>query len=306
MEDENCVNKNNLFALESQIPPIKQPIFSLCLLPKNRLASSSSDRIIRIYNLAEENTPVEFEIRFHSDSVNHLLPLPSGRLLSSSSDHTMKLSTIGKKMFSIDHSFNGHKDIVWKTISINENQIASCSEDRTIKLWEINEPFRCIYTFKTEEKHIRSIIKIKDEDMLVSGSVDGTISWWNLGENKTLENSVKAVTCSWIGGLKEIADKIIVGGDKEIYIINKKSRQLVAVLGFRCIGYCLNETSEDHLLIGGCNGTFSKFNLEKYEWEYYMIPAHKSAITEIISLGEGVYASSSVDCSIKFWKVNSL
>ena len=108
-------------------------IYALMVLPDGRLASGSSDRTIRLWDLT--NGAEAARLEGHTGYVMALAVLPNGRLASGSDDRTIRLwdVTTGTETSRL----KGHTERVVALAVLPDGRLASGSDDSTIRLWDV-------------------------------------------------------------------------------------------------------------------------------------------------------------------------
>ncbi len=107
-------------------------VIFLLLMPSNKLASTSRDDTIRIWNL--KNSSLILTLKGHTNTVCSLCLLNDNTILASASaDHSIKLWDIetGEMM----RTLNSHSDTVHSLVTLNDGRFVSASSDRSIKIW---------------------------------------------------------------------------------------------------------------------------------------------------------------------------
>ena len=102
---------------------------SLLLLKDKRVASCSTDGIIRIY---EPSNDYHCKKGF-SDGIKSICQLDDGTIVSCSYSHSIM---IGNYIIKNAHNFE-----INKVIALPNNRIASCSYEHTIKVWKSDPPY---------------------------------------------------------------------------------------------------------------------------------------------------------------------
>jgi WD40 repeat protein len=121
----------------------------LILLNNDLLASSSSDRTIRIWNLTTNST--KFILQGHTSNVNGLKLVSSEILASGSTDIEIKLWNItnGKCI----RNLTGHTGYIYNSIDLfksnSQTLVSGGYHDRLIKIWNITTG-ECLRTFSTD------------------------------------------------------------------------------------------------------------------------------------------------------------
>ncbi|ODV62264.1 iron-sulfur cluster assembly protein CIA1, partial [Ascoidea rubescens DSM 1968] len=173
------------------------------------LASVSSDKTIRIYNLVNYSLVTSLDLT-HKRSIRSVAWKPTGvfpSLAAGSFDST--ISIWGKDSLSDDpnetlednydyflmpDNQGGSND--WELMAIiegHENEIkgvswssngyylASCSRDKSIWIWECddnNEEFECISVLQEHTQDVKHVVWHPSEELLASSSYDDTVRLW--------------------------------------------------------------------------------------------------------------------------------
>ena len=277
-------------------------ISSLCLTKEGRLAASSQDSIIRIYNLYTYKC--EELLRSHTMGVYHISRLNNCDLVSSSEDATIKIWNVNNNKYTCIQTLKGHKICVFKTIQLSNNRLGSCSSDKTIKIWSSNPPFNSLQTLTGHTDWIQSIIELRNEELIVSGGDDSKLIFW---DNSTYEikKIVDKVWCSSNNSLIEVENnKLIIGGDEEICIVNWKIFQIETKIKMKTYGYINStlEVTEDIIICGTEERQFFSFDTKNCLFINLKKEMHSDCIKGIIILNENRIASCSIDGVIKLWK----
>ena len=140
------------------------PIYSLCLISNNILASGCEDGNIIIWNMTDY-TKIK-TIKAHDSWISCLKSKTGSSLfLSCSNDSKIKLWNI--KAFELTKELNGHTNRVNFIEFIYDNSLLSCSHDKTIKLWNLDNG-ECLKTFEFDDS-LKSI-KLLGENLVIVAS----------------------------------------------------------------------------------------------------------------------------------------
>lgn len=279
-------------------------ITSICLTKDNRLALSTFNKVIMIYNL--KNYHCDLTLKGHEEVVNHVCTLKSGNLVSSSRDKTLKIWEITQNNYHCLKTLIRHKSQVYKSIELNNELIASCSEDNTIKIWNQVYPFSCV---KTIECDANSIIQLKNKKYIVScGShIDQTLKFFDTSNYKCVK-SIPRIYCYSKNGLIELDDhRIVVGTWSKVFVINSVTFQLEAKLTFvedkvEEISSFL-KLSNGNLLAATGKGDLIELDMIQYRPLGYVKRIHRDNITGLLSFNNGKsFISCSYDKTIKIWE----
>ena len=276
-----------------------ETVYNLILLQDGRLASCSWDKTIKIFDI-KNNFHCDITIDQHSASVNYICQLENGKLISCSGDKTIKIFTIYHSSFHCDYTIqNSHNKWIYKLLRLTKNRFASCSNE--IKIWNSTYPYNLIQTL-VGYSEIKSMIQLKGKEKLISGGSDSIIRIWKLTDYN-LEAKIEGISCSWPNSIIELEEnKIMVGGEKKITILNLEKYEIEKVIENGELGkvYALMIVRPDIIICGSSNGTLGIFNKEN-EIIHFKKKSHQDIIKCILYLNEHQFLTCSKDKTIKLW-----
>lgn len=153
-------------------------INGLAVSPDGRqLASSGSDRLIRLWNL--DTKSFTMEIPGHADWVYGMAYTVDGKqLISASADRTIRIWDVayGRN----DMVLTGATDqVFWVSVDPNGRYLTSASADNLIRVWDISvRGSREIMTLDHQDR-VRDVVFSPDGKMLASAGVNGVINLWD-------------------------------------------------------------------------------------------------------------------------------
>lgn len=273
---------------------------SLCLLRDNRFASCSNDFTIKIFN----SSTFECEVTIKTDKLPLLsiCQLDNDDILVSSNKKTILSYSIQDnvpKLTFINKS--AHDGWITKVISLPNNRYASCSNDETIKIWSSapysNTPIKIL---GQHSEYINSILYIKNKDLLISGSYDYSLIIWNASNYQSVF-AIEGVYCCDKNSMKQIDDdRIIVGGNNHIYIINVNKGIIEHDVNEK-IGYVNSfiKLNEDLFICGLFGGVyFYNINTKQGKKEK---SEHTKTVNDFLLLNNNCFISCSEDHTIKVY-----
>jgi len=131
-------------------------VYDLVQISADLLASSSSDKTVRIWNLTTNTC--KFILTGHTYGVIGLKQITPSILASGSMDKTIKLWNIATGQ--LIRTLTGHTDWVYCSVNLLNSQIlVSGSLDQTIKLWNWSTG-ECLSTIQTTGSYIQSLAVI--------------------------------------------------------------------------------------------------------------------------------------------------
>lgn len=284
----------------------KARVNHIMILQDGRFASCSSDESIKIYN----QYSFECELSFigHIGSCTYIDQLDNGKLLSSSGDGIIKIWSINQNSFNcIQTIFDAHFDWINKIISLPDNRFASSSYDMTVKIWKL---FSSEYGLDYKLKKINCIIKTiyYSNNMLITIGEDKRLIFWNINNNKIV-SIINNIECDGNNTITNYEnDKLIIGGNKTIYLIHCSNFQIINTTYFNNINnlssFCLNinkilifSYGENKRYLGHFDITTNTFHLLKSE-------IHDNYVSSIIIIRDKLI-SSSYDSLIKIWTIKN-
>ena len=269
-------------------------VYCLKILKDGRLASTSKDKSIKIYET--KNFTVDLTITDHTESVYYITQLFDERLLSCSNDRKMLIIKLNNKNYFIDQILIGHSLGIIKAIQLKNGDIASSSIDNTIKIWKENKKnniFQCQNTISVHSNNIHSILEIPITNELVSSSnQEKTLRFFNL---ITYENNdtIKEITpCGFMGVLYLIDNNILaVGTTIGLSLINIIEHKEIIKMKLNSI-YSFYRLKSGSLLTGEGKAIQEWKNIvKKHE-------IHKGNVTSFAQFNNGILATCSLDKSI--------
>lgn len=276
-----------------------ESVYILLILQDGRLASCSWDKTIKIFDI-KNNFHCDITIE-HSESVNSICQLENGKLVSCSWDKTIKIFTLSNSSFHCDYTIQkAHSEWIYKIISLTKNRIASCSKE--IKIWSSIYPYNLIKTLWENSKETKSIVQLKKKEILISGGSDSNIRIWRL-DDYNIEKSIEGISCCGADSIIELEDnKIMVGGNKKITILDLTKYEVERVIENGELGevYSLLLFRKEIILCGSSNGTLGIINKEKGKIHFNK-NSHQSIIKSILYLNENQFFTCSRDKTIKLW-----
>ena len=286
----------------------KKVVTALTLLNDGRLASSSLDRTIKIFNLSTYKC--ELTIKKKRIPYPYISLLQNGNILTCSSEGYIYIYSITKDNCKLVHTFSGCQwQDKWISVvkEISKNRIASGANDKTIKIWNSNEPYNCIATLKGHNNSVSSILQLKGQELLVSCARDQTLRIWSLITYQciTVINKVKSYDT---GGLMEIkGNRVLVGGKSTITVVDisklRIEKTIYDPLLYTLYSVCYLDN--DIYIFGNYNGDFIIYNEANNSITQKIEKAHSNYIPFILRISDKMIASCSADNSIKIWSINT-
>ena len=278
----------------------KDSVNQIILLKDGRIASSSNDESILIYD--KEMNDIQISIDNLESNVLNIMESNEGYIfasLYSGSILIFKLNSL--KSYQLIQNIKGHKNCVKKIIQIKDGRFISCSSDKTIKIWKfLNEQLTLDHTLN-EESGISSIIELKENEIISTLSGEGSIVFWNINE-LTIIKKINQIYCSygWNNIQRINEDKIIVGGIEYLYLI--KNYHLINKINSKCYSIC--NLSNGYILTGHKNGKIKEWKLINNELIFIgKKKVHDDEIRVIYEIINNFMVSGSCDKTINIYKI---
>ena len=277
-------------------------INSLLLLKDKRIASCSRHYTIRIFDPSNDYH-CDQVIERHSNSITSICELEDGTIVSCSADKSIKIGNYTIR--------NAHDEWINKVITLPNNRIASSSDDSKIKIWKSNPPYSNppysntpIKVLEGHNKSVRALLYIKERDIMISGSEDKTLRLWNMSTYQC-DKVIKGVLGSFENSLYQIdKDRVIVGGNNKIYIVNIDKCAIEKKIENESFGYvyCFLKLRDNKTILCGCDkGIFCFYDMKTEEYTITK-KNHKGLINDLLLININTFLSCSFDKTIRIWK----
>ncbi len=297
----NLSNSNIFSNLNKHTNKINQII----ILKDGRIASSSNDSSILIYN--KEMNNVDLMIKEHSKCIFNIYQSSNGNILECCAGGLISIYELTSLYsYKCIQSFIAHDKGVGNIIEIKDGRFISCSDDKKIKIWKLKNNQLIFENILVEyiQNYFSNILEYEDNKIILSPIKKGSIVFWDINNLKNL-NEIEDIECYWSWNVmkKFSNDIIVVGGRNYIYLLSIKNQNLINKLeidSICCSLFCLNDGT---LLLGDYDGylhqyIFKNNNLEEISKK----KVHQSLILCINQLNNGIVLSGSYDKTINLYK----
>ena len=303
-EEIEPVDKNNITVIKT-LDAHSEGVNCLLLLFDNRIASCSNDNTIKIFDPSNDyqNTLT----LNHNGIVSSICQVENGTLVSSSYDKSIKFWEVKKNSYQCLHSIEkAHDDWLRKVISLSHNQIASCSGTKKIKIWKCDAPYSDIpiATLTGHETRVSSLLYISNKNLLVSGSYDRTLRVWELSTFQCAK-IINGVYCHSANSLCLIDNnRVIVGGESNIYIVNITEGTIEKVIEDINLGYVFSfEMLRDKrtVMCGTYSSKFYLCDIDNFSF-CFINSGHMDNVNDIKTINCNTLMSCSEDETIQIIK----
>ena len=280
----------------------------IILLKDGRIASSSNDKSIIIYN--QEDFSVQLQIKNFDSEVLNIMQGSNDYIFASLYSGNISFFKLNPNNSNLNiQNIKAHKDIVRKIIELKDGRYVSCSEDKTIKIWKfINNNLILDRTINVDslKKGVSSIEEVNENEIISTPiNENGSILFWNINEGKIISqiNDIACVFC-W-NLLKKISNNtFIVGGAREIYLI--KDYKLIdrIQIGLQCEIYSICCLNNGNILTGHFNGFIKYWNINNNKLKYIDEKKfHQTSIRVINQINDNSILTGSDDITINLIKI---
>ena len=287
------------FNVKNTVKKHRDYISCLLQLTSKRIASSSFDGTINIYN---KDLQLEYSINAHTDNVSSMLELRNNMLITCSFDGTINCSKLKKKSSELIRSVSAHKDYIYQLISLPDNTFASCSEDKTIIIWD------SILIEKNalvgHSAAVKGMIVTDDNKMILSISDDGSLGKWsNYFDENVQFDSIPLKNCDFISSIIQIDhNHVMIGCFNQILIVNFRNESKVKNIINPTYGYidAIIQIQKGIFLLG-CYEGILVYDYNTDSSKMYKTN-HSKAISALAKIDENCFVSGSLDMSIMIWE----
>ena len=308
--EKKIIEKNDVY---DSLSYHKDSVNQIILLKDGRIASSSNDKSIIIYN--KEDLSIQLQINFEDinkfkkeNDDNCVLNIMQGSndyiFVSLYSGKIVIIKLTSLTSYTIIQNFNAHNDILRKIIELKDGRYASCSADKTIKIWKfINNELILDTTISTDK--VSSIEEGENEIISTPILENGSIIFWNINTLEKIAqiNGIACVFCWNI--LKKISNNtFIVGGARNIYLIKNHKLINSIQLGYQFEIYSVCYLNNQNILTGHFNRFISIWNFNDDKLVFLgQKKVHDDRVRVISQINDDLILSGSCDTKIKRLKL---
>jgi serine/threonine protein kinase len=279
-------------------------ILSVAMSPDGKIIASSSDRLIKLWNLTTGEEVAE--LTGHSQRVNTIVLNPDGQtLVSGSDDNTIKVWNW--KTGKLIRKLVGHTDSVHAlAVSRDGKTLVSGSDDKKIKVWDLATG-KLMRNLVGHTYWVRSVAISPNGVTLASGSFDKKIKLWNISKTtplKTLEpNSQTVTSVAFSPDGKSLAT---ASRDRQTKIWELSTGQKVRTLQTADHNVTFLAFSPDgQILAAGCDRMIKLWNVATGE-EIVTLSGHTNTINSLAFSADGTFLiSGAEDQTIKIWRIGT-
>ena len=277
----------------------------LTIMKDGRLVSGSFDSNIIIYN--KKTFEPDLIIKEHKGYVLCIIQMSSGLLASSSCDHTIKLFNIKDNYYEVIQSLNFHQKGILKIIELENKALVSCSHDKSIIFYTKNEKgFNKDFQISTNG-NCTTIIQTNLKEICYPEREKNRICFYDFIERKIIASidNISKYEEYRENFIKINEELLAIPGENKISIINLNNYKLVKIIDVAFSGWiygiCL--INNNILLTGDDSKNLIQWKIENDNLILISKKenAHDKEILFLLNMGNGHFASGSLDKKIKIW-----
>ncbi|UYM16874.1 WD40 repeat domain-containing protein [Endozoicomonas euniceicola] len=290
-------------------------VTSVTPLADGRLASGSSDRSIKVWDLSKPvGSQCVARLSRYTSRVTSVTSLADGRLASAYADGAIKvwdLSKPGWKQYVA--TLEGYTLWLSSVTPLADGRLASGSWDK-IKVWDLSKFHRrqCVAALEGHTFGVSSVTSLAD-GRLASGSWDRTVRVWDLSK-PTREQCVVTLYghIGMVNSVTSLADGRLASGSSDrtvrVWDLSKPDgEQCVLTLeGHTEEVLSVTPLADGRLASGSKDNTVRVWDLSKPDGEQCVatLKGHTDMVFSVTQLADGRLASGSKDKTIKVWALS--
>lgn len=299
----NCLDGMRLYR---KIDGLKNCVYSICMTKDRRLAVSSIDKNIKIFDL--ETYKCDLVLSGHDNIVRHISTLNNECLISSSYDKTMKIWEIGKDFFKCIKTLLGHSDWVKFSFQISNDRIISGSNDQLFKIWS-SVSYKCLKTIDKCKSILTSAIELKNKQYIVT-STSSSISFWDNVRFEQLKEIKEVFSLSENSMIELDNENLMVGSYQKIFIINSRTFSVettVKISNKKIVSYIsFLEVDKNRVLVGSTNGYIRCLDKNTYTKDGEAKAISSECVEVMIPFKNDMIITYSSISYIYIWKLPNL
>ena len=217
-------------SLDYSINAHKSAIWAMIKLSNDNIATGSSDKLIKIFDIVNQSSEPIIKFRGHKGTIFCIGEIEKNKIISGSEDKTIKLWDLNTKKCILSLEDPNDSKINCLYTLKDYGFIITGGDDNLIKIWNIHSKY-IPNVLSGHECTIWSLTSLNDDDSIIaSGSSDNTIKIWDLFNLRclfTLEGHENTIS-----SLKLLNNDLLVSSswDKTAKIWNLRTRNCVYTL----------------------------------------------------------------------------
>ena len=294
--------KELLFTIDAH----ESAIWAMIKLSDDKIATGSSDKLIKIWDVLNENTEPIMVLKERPKKKDN--KEGKGKAKNVKNEKNLKNEKDKNALKTVKKAGGGHKGTVFCLAEIEKNKLLSGSEDRTIKLWDLTLE-ECIKTLEDPyDSKINCLYVLKDPGFIVTGGDDNLLKIWNV-YSTYVPNILSGHECTiWSIVSINDDDSIIASGSSDNTI---KIWDLIALKCLFTLSEHENSISSlrllnNNLLVSSSwDSTVKIWNLITKTC-IQTLEGHTNIVWDVIQMGTGDIVSCSSDGDIIIWSKDKI
>ena len=280
------------------IQPHTSCISNIILLQNNKLATSSHDGYIKIYN--KDTFEPEISIKENS-YIDWIEQVKDGTLISCPRDNTIRLYEIKDKSYNTINVLK-ESSSAWKMKELQSGKLISSMSNYDIKVWiKKNDTLECEFIIPNGGESY-DILEIRKNEVVALSSKN--LNFYDLNKRDKIYSISGFESFNLNPGRKFCKandELLLVCGSNNIFLVDIKSYQLISKIECQNI-VTLYKISNDFILSGQSNGDIKQWQCIGRETKLssYKNKGNNSPVTAFLKLNEIILSGDKAG-NIKFW-----
>ena len=280
------------------IQPHTSYISNIILLQNNKLATSSLDGYIKIYN--KDTFEPEISIKENSN-IDWIEQIKDGTLISCPRDNTIRLYEIKDKSYNTINVLK-ESSSAWKMKELQSGKLISSMSNYDIKVWiKKNDTLECEFIIPNVGESY-DILEIRKNEVVALSSTN--VNFYDLNKRDKIYSISGFESFNLNPGRKFCKandELLLVCGSNNIFLVDIKSYQLISKIECQKI-VTLYKISNDSILSGQSNGDIKQWQCIGRETKLssYKNKGNNSHVTGFLKLNEIILSGDGAG-NIKFW-----
>mmetsp|Transcript_7295 Transcript_7295/g.13645 ORF Transcript_7295/g.13645 Transcript_7295/m.13645 type:complete len:611 (-) Transcript_7295:137-1969(-) len=271
---------------------------SVGIISSNLVASGSSDRTVRVWNLETRKCICVF--RGHTAPISQVCGV-GGLVVSCSWDKSVRVWDVRSGQCS--QVLLGHSSWVWCGVAISRSCLASGSCDNTIRIWNAvtGECKRVLI------KHKAPVVDLCmcGKDLLASCSRDRTVVIWRPSSGQAI--SLFESHAGFVTSIASLQNGLIASAswDQSVRFTNAMTGECLRICtGHKDAVLCVIRVNETVVASSSRDNTVRLWNAASGEC-LKVLKGHTDSVTKVCRISDRVVASCGRDGDVRVWEVRS-
>jgi len=275
------------------------------VLKDKRLAVGGKSSILYIIN--KNNYNIDLTVNNNKEAIYKINELKNNNIILAFDSGDMTIIEIKQNDFKFIQKFEkAHNDDIYNIIKLkNSNNLLSCSLDKSLKIWSYdNKYYEYKEIFKIDEDcEILNILEIKENEIIYDNFSKKSIKFYNMKDKKLINQINNLELNDWNNNFVLINNKVLIGGNKKIYVIDINSYTKEKEFNFDNCIYSIKKFKDNNIyMIGDEKGNITSLDINEWNLKVIKNKIHKKKILTMVKF-DGKLVSGGIDNWIKFTKI---